>query len=102
MLRPQFLKRGEYESEKEVRFVTCTAENENGGLSLQAIKPETWIKQIRLWPAMTSREEDSIKSLIANRLPNVPCQKSDLLQPEGKARTQVFEVDAHALANRGQ
>jgi len=91
VLRPQFLKRIEYIHEQEVRFTTCAPESENGGLLLNDVKPETWIKQIRLWPTLTSQEEDSIVNAVANKLPGVPCQKSDLLQPHGKAMSQMFE-----------
>jgi hypothetical protein len=101
-LQPQFLKREEYDSEKEVRFVTCTSENESGGLLLKGIKPETWIKQIRLWPALTSREEDSITGVVANKLPSVPCQKSDLLQSDGRAMSRTFEELAALAIAEGE
>jgi hypothetical protein len=91
VLRPQFLKREEYESEKEVRFVTCTSENESGGLPLKDITPKTWIKRIRLWPGLSPREEESIQGAVKNKLPDVDCQKSDLLQPHGRAMSRTFE-----------
>src|ERR1022692_975386 len=89
-LRPQFLKRIEYEHEKEVRFVaTCAPETE--GLLLNGVKPKTWIKQVRLWPGLISQEEDSLKTVIAKELPSVPCCKSDLMQTDGKAMSRMKE-----------
>jgi hypothetical protein len=102
VLQPQFLKREEYDNEKEVRFVTCTSESESGGLLLRDIKPETWIKRIRLWPALTSREEDSIASAVAKKLPSVPCQKSDLLQPDGRSMSRAFEELAALAIAQGE
>lgn len=90
-LRPHFLKRKEYASENEVRFVTCAPQREGGGLLLNNINPETWTSEIRLWPGLTSREEDSIKRAVAAELPTVHCSKSDLLQTHGKAMLQAFE-----------
>jgi hypothetical protein len=100
VLQPQFLKREEYDSEKEVRFVTYASECESGGLSLKDIEPETWIKKVRLWPGLTSREEDSIMSALKNKLSSADCQKSDLLQPDGREMSRTLEqIDALVVAN---
>ncbi len=91
VLRPHFLKRIEYIHEQEVRFVACAPKREDGGLFFSGIKPETWIKQIRLWPGLLSQEEDSLKKAIAKELPRVPCYKSDLLQTDGRAMSRMKE-----------
>ena len=90
VLRPQFLKREEYASENEVRFVTCTAENENGGLVL-SLRPEAWIKRIRLWPKLSSQEEESLVRALTHKFPKVDCEKSDLLQTSGRGMSRAFE-----------
>ena len=91
VLRPHFLKRIEYAHENEVRFVTSAPEQDCGGLLLSSGQPETWIKQIRLWPGLISQEEDSIKAVIKERLPGVPCSKSNLLQTDGPAMCRMKE-----------
>jgi len=79
LLRPFFLKRKEYESEKEVRFVTAGSDpTEAGGILLKHLKPEDWISAIRLWPGLTSGEEQSIIAAIRHFMPQADCTKSDL------------------------
>jgi hypothetical protein len=80
LLRPFFVKRKEFESEKEVRFVT--AENgydERGGVLLKDLKPQDWISAIRLWPELNSEEANSILKIVKHFVLEVDCQKSDLL-----------------------
>jgi hypothetical protein len=79
LLKPHFLKRKEYESEKEVRFVTAAPERgRNAGIMLEQISPDKWIHEIRLWPGLKAVEEQSIKQVVAKFAPNVPCECSDL------------------------
>jgi hypothetical protein len=79
LLRPFFLKRKEYESEKEVRFVTSGSDRaERGGILLKDLKPQNWISAIRLWPGLTADEEKSIINAIHHFIPQVDCKKSDL------------------------
>lgn len=63
LLKPHFLKRKEYESEKEVRFVTSAPERgPNSGISIDQALPGEWIEEIRLWPGLKSTEEQSLKN----------------------------------------
>ena len=79
LLRPFFLKRREYESEHEVRFVTSgTDPDDRGGILLKGLSPQDWISEIRLWPGLTRDEEQSIKKAVVHFIPNADCQKSDL------------------------
>jgi hypothetical protein len=79
LLRPFFLKRKEYESEKEVRFVTSGPDlAERGGILLKDLKPLEWISSIRLWPGLTMDEEKSISRTIEHFMPGVDCKRSDL------------------------
>jgi hypothetical protein len=79
LLRPFFLKRKEYESEREVRFVTSGGDRDNrGGILLKGLLPKDWISEIRLWPGLTRDEEQSIKKAVEYFMPDADCQKSDL------------------------
>ena len=79
LLRPFFLKRKEYESEEEVRFVTSGSDRaEQGGILLKDLKPQDWISAIRLWPGLTADEEKSISKAIEHFIPQADCKKSDL------------------------
>lgn len=86
LLEPCFLKRFEYESEKEVRFVTTETESSEEGIFLKAkkpsdeIKPADWIEHIRLSPRLRSSEEEALTKAIKALHPTVEsCQRSDLL-----------------------
>ena len=85
LLRPFFLKRKEYESEREVRFVTSGSDRpERDGILLKNLKPRDWISAIRLWPGLTVDEEQSISKAIKHFIPDVDCEKSDLFSgPDG-------------------
>lgn len=79
LLRPFFLKRKEYESEREVRYVTAGNDcGKKGGILLKNMKPQDWISAIRLWPGLTTDEENSIRKAIAEFMQSMDCQKSDL------------------------
>ena len=80
LLRPFFLKREEYKSENEIRFVTTAAERaERGGILLNNVKPKDWIEAIRLWPGLTTTEAKALCKTIKLLLPQeVDCSKSDL------------------------
>jgi hypothetical protein len=82
ILEPYFLKRNEYESESEVRFVTIDHENYNtnlGGVVLNNFAPKDWIEQICLWPKIATSEVESLTKIIEKIAPNIPCSRSDLL-----------------------
>ena len=79
LLRPFFLKRREYESEKEVRFVTAASErNERGGILLRNLDAKDWISAVRLWPRLTVEEERCLCCAIEKFLPGVDCARSNL------------------------
>jgi len=80
ILQPHFMKRKEYESEREVRFVAYGPENLNrGGITLKQIDPNDWIQRIKFWPELTCSEESSLKTAVKNFAPSIQCFKSDLL-----------------------
>ena len=88
LLRPFFLKREEYKSEQEVRFVTTRSDrSERAGILLKGIEPQDWISAIRLWPGLTADEEESIRKAIKHFMPHASCEKSDLLSgPDGPSK----------------
>lgn len=79
VLRPHFLKRAEYQSEHEVRFVTADCEHSAGGIVIE-LPPQDWIEEMRLWPGLSSSETTALKELIESRLPQVPCERSGMLK----------------------
>jgi len=79
-LRPYFLKRSEYASEQEVRFVTTAAEQEElGGIVLGGMNPKEWIKSVRLAPGLSRVEVKCLVERIQEILPEIDCAASDLL-----------------------
>jgi len=82
LLHPYFLKREEYQSEDEVRFVTCgPPKNRPGGLVLFAPTPQDWIQRIRLWPGLSASEEAALKAVVEKFIPDAEdgfCQCSEL------------------------
>ncbi|MBE0542295.1 MAG: DUF2971 domain-containing protein [Verrucomicrobia bacterium] len=89
LLRPFFLKREEYKSENEIRFIKTAAErSERGGILLKNVKPKDWIQAIRLWPGLTTAEAQSLCKTIKLLLPHVDCRRSDLFSesPPGTSR----------------
>jgi hypothetical protein len=81
LLRPHFLKRKEYETENEVRFVTAAPDRGVGaGLGLSGISPDEWIDDIRLWPGLKPTEEESVKQIVNHFAPRVSCACSDLFK----------------------
>ena len=88
LLKPHFLKRSEYKTEDEVRFVTTGREkSKQGGIILNGIVAQDWIQEIRLWPKLSPQEECSLKKIIEQYLPSVSCQRSDLMG----AKNGVFD-----------
>jgi len=74
------MKRKEYASEREVRFVAYGPENRRaGGILLNEIDPNDWIQQIKFWPKLTCSEEASLTIAVEKAAPNIQCFKSDLL-----------------------
>jgi hypothetical protein len=88
LLRPFFLKREEYKSEQEVRFIIAAAERERGGILLCNVNPQDWISAIRLWPKLKPVEAQSLCETIKKFLPKVDCSGSDLFSdPPGASRS---------------
>lgn len=80
MLQPHFMKRKEYASEKEVRFVAYGPENpKTGGMVLKTIEPNDWIQEIVFCPTFTCSESESLSKAVKRVAPNIRCRKSDLL-----------------------
>jgi hypothetical protein len=80
ILQPHFMKRKEYASEREVRFIGYSPENrKKGGIVLGGIDPNDWIQQIKFWPKLTSSEEEALSTAVKKAAPNIQCFKSDLL-----------------------
>jgi hypothetical protein len=78
LLKPHFLKRIEYKSENEVRFVAAAPERHVSGIGLQGVSPSEWLKEIRLWPGLKPTEEESLKQVVDHFAAGVPCACSDL------------------------
>jgi hypothetical protein len=78
LLRPFLLKREEYKSEQEIRFIIAAAERERGGILLSDVNPKDWISAIRLWPKLETAEAQSLCETIKKLLPQVDCSRSDL------------------------
>ena len=79
LLKPHFLKKKEYETETEVRFVTAAPDRGIGaGLSLDGMSPSEWIDDIRLWPGLKPTEEEAVKRVVHHFAPSVSCACSDL------------------------
>jgi hypothetical protein len=92
-LRTYFLKRKEYESEQEVRFVTAGAERPMlGGILLKNIDARSWILSIRLWPGLTDEEKDCLVKAIRRSLPDADCQRSQLLSTPGSPSEFIHKV----------
>jgi len=99
LMRPYFLKRKEYISESEVRFVTAGYNcDERGGILLKDMAPQDWISAIRLWPRLTSDEEHSLRKAIEQFMPNADCQKSDLLSSE-MGLSDMLTIDSATDSN---
>jgi hypothetical protein len=83
LLRPYFIKRSEYESEREVRFVMTGRQQEHlGGRILQGCDPRAWISEVRLWPGLRRAETEVLKDLVKQKAPDLPCDRSELMQAE--------------------
>lgn len=80
LLRPYFLKRLEYGAEREVRFVTSGPEARGrDGLVLRGCDPKIWMEEVRLWPGLSLAETNVLQKLVKRVLPDVPCERSDLM-----------------------
>jgi len=92
LLRPFFLKREEYKSEQEVRFIIAAPEQEReqGRILLSDVNPKDWILAIRLWPKLMTAEAQSLRETIKRFLPQVDCSISDLCSnpPERSSLTE--------------
>jgi hypothetical protein len=93
LLKPHFLKRKEYESEKEVRFVTASPGRGHKGIVLETPAAE-WIGEIRLWPGLKPVEEESIKRVVAHFAIDVACACSDLLRADQMSSDTVASVES--------
>jgi hypothetical protein len=84
--RPYFFKGVEYEHEHEVRFVTLGPE-EQDGIRLEGIKPETWIEEVVIWPGLVDSEADTLEMAIATVCPSIKerIRKSLLFQRDRTA-----------------
>jgi hypothetical protein len=86
-LRAFLMKRDEYKSEDEVRFIIAAAERERDGILFSGVNPKDWISAIRLWPKLTTAEAQSLCVTVKKFLPDVDCSRSDLCSdPPGTSR----------------
>jgi hypothetical protein len=92
VLRPHFLKRAEYVSEHEVRFVAADCEREAGGISIE-LNPQEWIEEIRLWPGLSLSETTALQEIITSKLPNTPCERSGMLKNAHNERIAALWSD---------
>jgi hypothetical protein len=100
LLRPYFLKRKEYESENEVRFVTAASERgERGGILTKGLLLD-WITAIRLWPGLTVDEEKSLCKAVRHFIPTVDCERSGLFAgPDNSGLIEQFGFDIERSAD---
>lgn len=106
LLDPHFLKRSEYESEKEVRFVTSAPESApHGGLVLSDVNATDWIREILLWPSLNSAEANALRKAIAELNPDISVARSELLHmEEGAPLLEAFfnlDLDAWRSGSDG-
>ena len=100
LLKPHFLKRKEYESENEVRFVTAAPERgPKSGIFLDEISPSEWIQEIRFWPGLKPVEEKSLKQIVEHFASGIPCTRSDLFGANVSSNEFVshFEAKLHEI-----
>lgn len=105
ILEPHFLKRNEYKSENEVRFVTATSENEiDSGIFIKKIMPEEWIEEIRLWPKARSSEEAALKEVVKKFAPEIRCVKSDFMsrRPDATAISRIYMRDVIGISEENE
>ena len=107
LLMPHFLKRKEYGSENEVRFVTSgTGNPTKPGITVD-LPPQDWIGQIRLSPTSSSSEEQALTDLVEKFVPSALCSRSCLLQRNdrpGALRAQLasaLDESAESAWRRG-
>lgn len=78
LLRPHFVKRDEYRTEEEVRFVTAGPDPGIPGIILEELSVD-WIEQIRLWPGLKATERTALQRAVESLAPAISCSCSDLL-----------------------
>lgn len=86
LLRPHYLKRSEYSSEQEIRFVTALPKPSPG--ALLTLQPTEWIEEIMLYPGFEETEAKALQTAIQKALPHIRCTQSGLL---GKRPENIFE-----------
>ena len=86
-LKPYFLKRKEYDHEKELRFVTTGPEMISSPGLIVELQPAEWIQEVSLSPNLNPEQVASLQSLIKGVLPknDMKCEQSKLLKPPGNA-----------------
>ena len=82
LLRPHYLKRSEYGSEQEIRFVT-TQPKPGAGILLN-LQPSEWIDGIVLYPGYEETEVIALQSAVGKSLPGITCKQSGLLGKDAK------------------
>jgi hypothetical protein len=97
LTRSHFFKREEYKDEREVRFVTTGPGND----LILNLRPTDWISEFRLNPMLKANEAQAIKSVIKDELPNVRCERSNLLYGPAQGISNVgrlsCEMDIQAF-----
>lgn len=104
LLKPHFLKRNEYEAEREVRFVTVgPAQKYAGtGVVLKNVNPTDWIQDVRLWPGLKPLEEEALQKTTAQWAPGIPCACSDLLGADQRSRNSMAARFEETFAEQDQ
>lgn len=97
--RPFFLKRLEYESEKEIRLVTVDASGSRH-VALPWTRPETWIQQVRISPDLWAGDADKLIALIEMRCPGLERRISHSLVRDKPALWDSIRDEADADVNR--
>lgn len=103
ILHPHFLKRNEYQSENEVRFVTTGSENPyEPGMFIDGINPATWIHKIHLWPKAHSSEVSALQKAVKKFSKRIPCEKSKFMSKRiGIGTRMMSDLRAGKLGSDG-
>ena len=86
VLRPYFLKRAEYDGEREVRYVSADGERSSGGIVL-SLPVQCWIEEVRLWPGLSPLETEALQMAINSRFPRLRCERSGMLRDSQEEET---------------
>ena len=95
LLRPYFLKRHEYRSEEEVRFViTDTRMRGRDFIVSDDVPPSHWIERVVLGPGLSSQQKDGLRRAVGAFDADIRCDASALLHgSDEQERERLAEMN---------